>query len=368
MKVFKRIVAGVLLLLVVAAAALAVVISYETPCAAGEPMRGDATRMKAIVARCYGPPQVLEVEETAKPVPADDELLIKVHAAALNPVDWHFMRGEPYFMRLSAGLGAPQDTGVGVDFAGTVEEVGKNVTRFKPGDEVFGGRGGSLAEYIVIREDKAVVLKPANVTFEQAGSVGVAAITALQGLRDKGRLKPGQKVLINGASGGVGTFAVQIAKSLGAEVTGVCSTRNVDLVRSLGADHVVDYTQADFTESTQQYDVIFDNVSTQSVSRMRKVMKPNGILVIVGGTSKDPWIGPLGGAIKAAFVAPFVDQQLGMFVSNLNQADLQLLSDLMRDGKVTPVIDKRYTFDQTREAMAYLEAGRARAKVVVTVP
>jgi NADPH:quinone reductase-like Zn-dependent oxidoreductase len=368
MKLFKRVLGGALILLLLGAAALAVTVSYESPCKNSAAAPATTPRMKAVTSRCYGSPDVLQIEEVEKPVPADDQLLVKVHAAAVNPADWHGMRGEPYIIRLSGGLGAPDDTTMGIDFAGTVEAVGKSVTRFKPGDEVFGGRSGALAEYVVVREQGPVVLKPENLTFEQAGSVGVAAITALQGLRDQGRIKAGQKVLINGASGGVGTFAVQIAKAFGAEVTGVCSTRNLELVRSLGADHVVDYTTTDFTESTEQYDVIFDNVSTQPVSRMRRVMKPEGILVIVGGVSKDPWIGPLSGVIKAAFVAPFVDQQMGMFIAKLNQPDLQLLSDLMREGKVTPVIDKQYTFDQTREAMAYLEEGRARGKVVVTMP
>jgi NADPH:quinone reductase-like Zn-dependent oxidoreductase len=368
MKLFKRVLGGALILLLVGAAALAVAVSYESPCSKPDPFSATTSRMKAVTSRCYGSPEVLEIEEVQKPVPAADELLVKVRAAAVNPADWHGMRGEPYIVRLSGGFGAPDDISVGVDFAGTVEAVGKNVTRFKSGDEVFGGRGGALAEYVVVREEGAVVLKPENLTFEQAGSVGIAGITALQGLRDRGRIKAGQKVLINGASGGVGTFAVQIAKAFGAEVTGVCSTRNVELVRSLGADHVVDYTKEDFTESSQQYDVIFDNVSTQPVLRMRRVMKPEGILVIVGGVSKDPWIGPLSGVVRAAFVAPFVDQQLGMFIAKLKQPDLQVLSDLMRAGQVTPVIDKQYTFDQTREAMAYLEEGHARGKVVVTLP
>ena len=309
---------------------------------------------------------MLKLEQVAKPTPADDQLLVKVHAAALNPVDWHYMRGSPYIMRLSSGIGAPNDPRVGVDFAGTVEAVGKNVTRFKPGDEVFGGADGAVAEYVVVRETRGVALKPANVTFEQAGSVGVAALTALQGLRDHGGIKPGQKVLINGASGGVGTFAVQLAKHFGAEVTGVCSTRNVELVRSLGADHVIDYTQQDFAAGTERYDIVLDNVANRSLSDLRHVLKPTGTIVIVGG-AKGNWIGPLWPPLKAAMLQPFVDQKMGMFIAKLGQEDLQLMGELMQAGKVTAVIDRRYAFSEAAKAMEYLEAGRARGKVVVSL-
>lgn len=322
--------------------------------------------MRGLVARCYGAPDVLTLEQVAKPTPADDQLLVKVHAASLNPLDWHTMRGSPYLMRLSSGLGAPKDVRVGVDFAGTVEAVGKSVTRFKPGDEVFGGADGAVAEYVVVRESRAVTLKPANVTSEQAASVPIAAITALQGLRDKGEIKAGQKVLINGASGGVGTFAVQIAKHYGAEVTGVCSTRNVELVRSLGADHVVDYTKEDFTAGSEHYDIILDNVSNRSLSDLRHVLEPTGRLVIVGAEKGD-WIGPLLPVIKASAVAPFVDQKLGFFIARLDQDDLKFLGDLMQAGQMTPVIDRRYAFDEAAKAMEYLETGRARGKVIVNV-
>ncbi len=248
----KKILAGSLAILAAAIVALATALSYDARCGAPAPVPQVGPAMKAIVYRCYGPPAVLRLEDVAKPEPGDDQLLVKVHAAAANPLDWHYMRGEPYIMRLSSGLGRPAETRLGVDFAGTVEAVGKSVTRFKPGDTVFGGRTGAFAEYVLVREDRAVAHKPANVSFEEAAAVPIAAVTALQAVRDKGRVQPGQRVLVNGASGGVGTYAVQIAKSLGAEVTGVSSTRNLALVRSLGADHVVDYTQENFTEGARQ--------------------------------------------------------------------------------------------------------------------
>lgn len=283
-----RVLGVVSILLALAVVSLAIALSHDSPCGVPDPLAGDTQRMKAIVSRCYGPPEALKLEEIAKPIPEDNQVLVKVRAAAVNPLDWHYMRGEPYVMRLMSGLGQPADARVGVDFAGTVEAVGKSVTRFKPGDEVFGGRSGAFAEYIAVREDRALVLKPANLTFEQAASVPIAAVTALQGLRDKGRVQAGQKVLINGASGGVGTFAVQIAKSFGADVTGVCSTRNVELVRSIGADHVIDYTQEDFTQGEERYDLILDNVGNRSLSDLRRVLKDSGALVIVGASSRDP--------------------------------------------------------------------------------
>jgi NADPH:quinone reductase-like Zn-dependent oxidoreductase len=366
MRLRNRILGIVAIVLVLAFASLAVALSYNSSCGAAAPLPAGTASMKGLIARCYGAPDVLTVEQVAKPTPADDQLLVKVHAAALNPLDWHTMRGSPYIMRLSSGLGTPKDPRVGVDFAGTVEAVGKNVTRFKPGDEVFGGAGGAVAEYVVVRESRAVTLKPANMTFEQAASVPVAAVTALQGLRDKGEIKSGQKVLINGASGGVGTFAVQIAKHYGAQVTGVCSTRNVELVRSLGADRVIDYTKEDFTQGGEQYDLILDNVSNRSLSELRRVLKPTGHLVIVGAEKGD-WIGPLLPVIKASVVAPFVDQKMGMFIAQLAPGDLEFLGELMQAGQMTPVIDRRYSFDDAAQAMEYLETGRARGKVVVNV-
>jgi NADPH:quinone reductase-like Zn-dependent oxidoreductase len=366
MRLRNRILGIFAIVVVLAFTSLAVVLSYDKPCNAPAALPAGSESMKGLVAHCYGAPEVLKLEQVAKPTPADDQLLVKVHAAALNPVDWHYMRGSPYIMRLMSGLGSPHDARVGVDFAGTVEAVGKNVTRFKPGDEVFGGADGAVAEYVVVRESRGVALKPANITFEQAGSVAIAALTALQGLRDHGGLKPGHKVLINGASGGVGTFAVQIAKHLGAEVTGVCSTRNVELVRSLGADHVIDYTQQDFAAGAQRYDLILDNVANRSLSDLRSALKPTGAIVIVGGAKGD-WIGPFLPPLKAAMLQPFVDQKMGTFMAKLTKDDMQLLGELMEAGKVTPVVDRRYALDEAAKAMTYLEAGRARGKVVVNV-
>ncbi|MCH8058201.1 MAG: NAD(P)-dependent alcohol dehydrogenase [Proteobacteria bacterium] len=320
--------------------------------------------MKAIVYRCYGSPDVLEFEDIEKPTPADDEVLVKVVAASVNPLDWHYMRGSPYIMRLLAGLGAPNDARMGVDFAGTVEAVGRNVKRFKRGDEVFGGSSGAFAEYVTVREDRALVLKPANMTFEQSATVPIAGITALQALRDKGKIKRGTKVLINGASGGVGTFAVQIAKSFGAEVTGVCSTRNVAMVRSIGADHVIDYTQEDYTKSGQRYDLIIDNVGNHSLLANRRALNPDGIMVIVGGP-KGNWLRPLMSPIKALMLSPFVGQEFVMILAKLRSEDLAILGDLMQAGKVTPVIDRRYRLSEVPAAIRYSEEGHARGKIVI---
>ena len=328
--------------------------------------------MKAIVYCDYGLAN-LKLEEVEKPVPNDDQILVRVRAASVNPYDWHFIEGTPKIMRaMGVGLRKPKDTRVGVDFAGTVEAVGKNPAaagQFKPGDEVFGGKGGAFADYVCPRAGRAVALKPANITFEQAASVNIAGITALQALRDKGKVQSGQKVLINGASGGVGTFAVQIAKSLGADVTGVCSTRNVDLVRSLGADHVIDYTKEDFTKSGQRYDVILDNVGTQPLLSFRRVLIPKGKYVMIGGGGPNDQglIGPLFRPIKAMLLSPFVSQEMGMFMADTNQKDLAVLADLMQSGKVKPVIDRTYKLSEVPAAIAYLEQGHARGKVVITV-
>ncbi len=354
-----------LAVMVVAVFSLALILSHESDCDPAPPLPAGATPMNAIVNRCYGGPEVLTLEQIAKPVVEDDRLLVKVHAASVNPLDWHYMRGKPYVMRMGTGIGAPDNVQLGVDFAGTVEAVGKNVTQFKPGDEVFGGRRGAFAEYVSVAQDGAVTLKPSNMTFEQAAAVPIAAITALQALRDVGNVQPGHTVLINGASGGVGTFAVQIAKVLGAEVTGVCSTRNVDMVRSLGADHVVDYTKENFTQGSQQYDLIVDNVSSQSLSDCRRVLKSEGTMVIVGGLNKDPFIGALWGPIKAKLAAPFVSQKLVFMMADLSQADLGYLRDMMESGKLTPVIDRTYSLSETPAAIGYLEEGHARGKVII---
>jgi NADPH:quinone reductase-like Zn-dependent oxidoreductase len=331
------------------------------PAAPGRPM-------KAIVYCDYGTADVLQLEDIETPTPADDEILVRVRAAAVNPLDWHTMRGTPYVMRIGSGLRKPEVTRLGVDYAGTIEAVGQNVTQFRPGDDVFGGRTGALAEYVSARADRAVALKPANLTFEQAASVPIAAITALQGLRDKGKVQPGQKVLINGASGGVGTFAVQIAKSLGAEVTGVCSTRNLALVRSLGADHVIDYTREDYTRGPQRYDVILDNVGNRALLDNRRVLTPDGKYVLIGGGGPDNgrWIGPFVRPIGALVLSPFVTQDMGMMLAELNKQDLTILSDLMQAGKVTPIIDRRFSLSEVPAAIRYLETGRARGKVVIT--
>jgi len=325
--------------------------------------------MKAIVYCEYGVPN-LKFQEIEKPTPADDQVLVKVRAASVNPLDWHFIEGTPYVMRaMGVGLRKPKDTRLGVDFAGTVEAVGEKVTKFKPGDDVFGGRDGAFAEYVCVREARAVALKPANITFEQAASVPIAGVTALQGLRDKGKVQPGQRVLINGASGGVGTFAVQIAKSMGADVTGVCSTRNVDMVRSLGADHVIDYTKEDFIKSAQRYDVMYDTVGNRSLLECRRVLTPKGKAVMIGGggPGDQGLIGPLVGPIKLLMLSPFVSQEMGTFLAELNQKDLTALADLMQSGKVTPVIDKRYKLSELPQAIEYLEQGHARGKVIIAV-
>ncbi len=366
MKLRYKISVGILILLSAAMSSLALVLSYTADCESAPGVAENTETMKAVVHRCYGSPDVLELEEVAKPTPADNEVLVKIHAASVNPYDWHELRGSPYFIRLGSGLGKPKNPRLGVDFAGTIEAVGNNVTRFRSGDEVFGGAKGAFAGYVTVGEDRALALKPANVTFEQAASAPIAAITALQALRDRGDLKAGQKVLINGASGGVGTFAVQIAKSFGAEVTGVCSTRNVELVRSIGADHVFDYTREDYTESGNRYDLIVDMVGNHALSANRQVMTPNGRLVIVGGP-KGNWLGPLMRPIGAMLLSPFVDQNLGMFVARLDAADLAALGELMQSGKVTPVIDRRYQLSELPEAVRYSEQGHARGKIVIVV-
>ena len=324
--------------------------------------------MKAVVHCEYGGPEVLKFEDIEKPVPNDNQVLVRVRAASVNPLDLT-IRG-PWLIRPILGLRKPKDTRLGVDYAGTVEAVGKNVTNFKPGDEVFGGRDGALAEYVCALADRGVALKPPNITFEQAASVPVAAITALQGLRDKGKIQPGQKVLINGASGGVGTFAVQIAKSFGTEVTGVCSTRNLDMVRSIGADHVIDYTKEDFTKTNQRYDLIFDLVGNHSFSERRRILNPNGICVMagIGGAGWHDGIGMrLAGELNAYVRSRFVSQKFITYIAQFNKKDMTILADLMQSGKMTPVTDKTYKLNETPDALRYLEQGHARGKVVINL-
>jgi len=323
--------------------------------------------MKAIVYHEYGSADVLKLEEVPKPTPRDDEVLIQVHAASANAYDWHLLRGKPFFVRLMGfGLLRPKNKILGADIAGRVEAAGRNVQQFQPGDEVFGdisecGNGG-FAEYVCARED-ALALKPASMTFEEAAAVPLAAVTALQGLRDKGGIQPGKKVLINGASGGVGTFAVQIAKSFGAQVTAVCSTRNVEMVRSIGADQVIDYTQEDFTKTGRRYDLIFAANGYHPISAYKRALRPKGIYVTAGGSGAQ--------IFQAMFLGPWMSttgsKKMGSFVMKPAKKDLAFMKELLEAGKVVPVIDRRYTLTEVPEALRYLEEGHARGKVVVTV-
>jgi NADPH:quinone reductase-like Zn-dependent oxidoreductase len=350
--------------LVLVLAALGLLLSHNGACGPAPAMSADAGPMQAMMSRCYGSPDVLTLEAVAKPAPGPDEVLVKIRAAGVNPLDWHYMRGAPYVMRFSSGLGVPADPRMGVDFAGTVETVGANVSRFKPGDEVFGGGSGAFADYLVIGEDRALAKKPGNISFAQAAAVPIAGITALQALRDKGQLQSGQAVLINGASGGVGTFAVQIAKAMGARVTAVCSTRNIELVRSLGADEVIDYTRDDYTQSGNKYDLIIDNVGNHSLLANREVLQPGGRLILVGGPAGN-WLGPLLGPISAVLLSPFVGEEFITLMARLRPADLTALAELMQSGKVTPVIDRHYPLREVSEAIRYSEQGRARGKIVI---
>jgi NADPH:quinone reductase-like Zn-dependent oxidoreductase len=323
--------------------------------------------MKAIVCTQYGPPDALQFKEVAKPSPAANELLIKICAASANPLDWRIMRGDPFFVRLAFGLRKPKIEVLGSDFAGRVEAVGKDVTQFQPGDEVFGAKGfagGAFAEYVCAREEE-LAAKPANVSFEAAAAVPVAAITALLGLRDKGGIKPGQKVLVDGASGGVGTFAIQIAKSFGAEVTAVCSTKKMDTARSIGADHVLDYTQENFTQNGQQYDLILAANARHSIFAYRRALSPDGICVKAGGEPT------LQGAFEDLLLAPILSRigrkkTCGFFAKG-NKKDLLVLQELLESGKIVPVIDRRYPLSETAEALRYLEEGHAQGKVIITV-
>ncbi len=318
--------------------------------------------MKVVVFHSYGM-DVLKIEEVEKPTPLENEILVKVCATSVNPAEWYGMTGL-FLARLGNGLFKPKDTRLGADFAGVVEAVGREVTDFKPGDKVFGGKSGAFAEYVCVQ--KGIAYKPANITFEQAGGVAIAGLTALQGLRDYGKIQPGQKVLINGASGGVGTFAVQIAKAFGAEVTAVCSTKNVDLVRSLGADHVIDYTKEDFTRSRQRYDLLLDIAGSRSWSECRRVLNPKAILVLVGGP-KGKVIGPLKHIIRMRLASFRATQKAIFFVANFNREDLCVLRELMESGKVKPIIDRTYPLNKINEAMSHLGTGHARAKIIVTI-
>jgi NADPH:quinone reductase-like Zn-dependent oxidoreductase len=321
--------------------------------------------MKAIVYEEYGPREVLRYADVDPPMIGDNEVLIRVRAASLNPLDGHFMRGTPYALRLRAGLKKPTKTRLGVDVAGRVEAIGQHVRRFAPGDEVFGVCEGAFAELASARES-GLSKKPAGVTFEQAAAVPIAGLTALQGLRDKGRLQRGQSVLINGAAGGVGTMAMQIARAFGARVTGVCSARNVDLVRSLGAEHVINYTKADFTRIGEHYDIVFDTIGNHSLIACREVLQPEGTCVIVGGRS-GRWVAPLGRVVQAEILSRLVRQKFVAFLAQARAEDLATLGDMMARGELTPVIDRRYRLAEVSTAIAYLEQGHARGKVVVTM-
>ena len=323
--------------------------------------------MKAIVHTEYGGPEVLQHVEIDTPAPADNEILVKVHAASVNPVDWHFMRGTPFPLRFAAGLRKPKSARrLGFDYSGTIVALGSRVTRFSVGDPVFGYGAGSLAEFLTVPADRGALGKPANLTFEQAAAVAVAGMTALQALRNKAQVQRGQKVLINGASGGVGTFAVQLGKAFGAEVTGVQSTRNLELVRSIGADHVIDYTTDDFTTSAGRYDVILDNVGNRSLSDILRALKPGGTYLPNGGGTPDEPL-RIRRIVRMLATSPFISRNIKFFVTSPNASDLETLAALMESGRVTPVIERRYPFRDAAEAMRHLESGRVRGKVVVTI-
>jgi NADPH:quinone reductase-like Zn-dependent oxidoreductase len=345
---------------------VAITLGYTAGCEPAPTPPAGAPTMRAVVYTCYGGPEVLQVATVARPVPADDQLLVRVRAASVNPLDWHYLRGAPYLMRLMAGIGRPADTRLGVDFAGTVEAVGSKVTRFRAGDAVFGGTGGAFAEYAVVGADRGVALKPDSVGFDEAAAVPVAAVTALQALRDIGHVQAGDKVLVNGASGGVGPFAVMLAKYFGAEVTGVASGRNGGLVRDAGADHFIDYTQSDYTDGDDRYDVIIDNVGNRSLLANADVLQPDGVLVIIGGRPGN-WIGPLMRPLAALFVQPFVEPELKFFISSMPGADMEFLAERLRDGSITPIIDRHYRLDELPDAIGYSEEGHARAKIIVDV-
>lgn len=324
--------------------------------------------MKAIVRERYGSPDVLQLKDVDKPAIDDDSALVRVRAASVNAYDWHVMRGAPLIARTGEGWRRPKTVAQGIDVAGEVEAVGKNVTHFRPGDAVFGSRLGAFGEYVLAKENSFLVSKPKGLTFEQAAAVPMAGVTALQGLRDKGELQPGQRVLVNGAAGGVGTFAVQIAKALGAHVTGVCSTRNVELVRSLGADQVIDYTKDDFTRSGQRYDLIFDVAANRPLSDCRRVMRPDGKLVMVGAPPNGRRLGPILARLLTGMIwSRFASQKMLPFLAKNSKEDLLVLKELIEAGKVTPVIDRTYPLSQTAEAIRYLEQGHVRGKVVITV-
>src|SRR5437763_2712812 len=371
MKLVKRILKwpGIVVLFVALVSSIWLFVAYwKSTSNCDRNVTAPSNPMKAIGSCDYGAAN-LQLRELEKPAPMDNDVLVRVRAASINPVDGHMIRGG-WLMRPMSGMRKPKNTRFGTDFSGVVEAVGKNVTDFRPGDEVFGAKNGAVADYVCVKADRAIVMKPNNVTFEQAGSVAVAGLTALQGLRDKGHIQTGQKVLINGASGGVGTFAVQIAKGFGAEVTGVCSTHNVDLVKSIGADHIIDYTRLDFTRTDQRYDMIYDLVGNHSFSERRQILTPNGICVLAGiggaGFHPESW-GRILGNFKTAFQSKFTSQKFVTYIAKLTKDDLNVLRDFMQAGKLSPVIDRTYKISETQAAVRYLEEGHARGKVVITL-
>lgn len=346
---------------------LAWYISHDSECLPAKTLADGQTAMQAIQYRCYGGPEVLEHVEVAKPEPGENEILVRIEAAAVNPLDWHYMRGTPYVMRLmGAGIGAPADPRMGVDYSGVVESAGKNVEGIESGDRVFGGHDGAFAEYVAIGKDSAFTAIPDGISFEESAAVPIAGITALQALRDVGELQPGQKVLVNGASGGVGTFAVQIATAMGAEVHGVCSTRNVERVLSLGASRVFDYKKESYLDSNEQYDLIIDNVGNHSLLANRKVMTETAKLVIVGAPD-GKWIGPLTRPLAAMLINPFINQSFEMIMARMKKEDLETLAGYMAAGQIHPMIDRQFPLAEVPDAIRYSETGRARGKIIIDV-
>ncbi len=366
MKLRYKILIGFFAVIAAAFLGLALTLSYTADCQPAPEIAADTETMQAIRVRCYGSPDVLTLETVPKPVPAADEILVRVKAAAVNPLDYHYMRGSPYLLRLMAGIGRPKDFRSGVDFAGIVEAVGSDVTRFQVGDAVFGGARGAFAEYLAVGEARGVALKPETTSFEEAASIGIAASTALQALRDHGELGAGDNILINGASGGVGTFAVQMAKSMGATVTGVCSTPNVPLVSALGADEVIDYKKEDYTTRDVRYDVILDNVGNHSPSKNHGMLVEGGRYVMVGGP-KGNWFAPLKRPLQAMWTSNFVDEKLVTVLATLNSDDMAILADMLADQRIVPSVDRTYPLTEVPEAIRYSESRRAKGKIIIDV-
>jgi NADPH:quinone reductase-like Zn-dependent oxidoreductase len=323
--------------------------------------------MRAAVHERFGPPEVVEIRDLDVPVPAEDEVLVRVRASSVNVSDWYEVGGRPYVARFSMGLRGPKDERIGTDYAGVVEAVGKDVTGFRPGDDVFGGRNGAFADYVVVKAERSIVPKPESASFEQAAAVPLAALTALQALRDHGKVEPGERVLVHGASGGVGTFAVLVAKALGTEVTAVCSTRSVDQARMLGADHVVDYTKDDFSRDGRRYDLMIDVAGTRPWSACKRALEPDGRLVLVGGPRKSRLLGPLGGLARKMLGGLFGSRKVTFFVAKFNKQDMEILRDLLADGKLTPVIDRKYALDEIGDALRYMGDGHPQGKIVITM-